>query len=250
MGLFGPLERRVSLLTVDPGLGRKLKPAERPAVARAAQARVLTLDAGHWTPQSDGAGTGALGMLVIDGVLCRSVMIGHEGSDTVMGKGDVLYPWSESIGSELLPAHVMWDVLAPARVAVLDRSLIRALAPWPDLTAELFRRYSEWSRTQAALTATAHVKRVDIRLLAVLWHLAERFGRVTPEGVVVPIRLTHIRLARMVGAQRPSVTTALTRMLRDGRLVQTNGHFILAQHSITTLDTFADTAGVRHASAS
>ena len=42
-----------------------------------------------------------------------------------------------------------------------------------------------------------------------LWHLAERWGRVHPDGVVIPLPLNHQRLADLVGAHRPSVTTAM-----------------------------------------
>src|SRR5262249_31512820 len=53
------------------------------------------------------------------------------------------------------------------------------------------------------------LKRVDTRLLAFFWHLADRFGKVTADGVLIPLPLTHRQLALLVGAQRPSVTSAL-----------------------------------------
>ena len=59
---------------------------------------------------------------------------------------------------------------------------------------------------------------VDDRLLLTLWHLAERWGRVTPTGIVVPLPLGHQRLADLVGAHRPSVTTALGELARAGSI--------------------------------
>jgi CRP/FNR family transcriptional regulator, cyclic AMP receptor protein len=244
-----PQERRISLLTLDPELGRGLSPGKARA-ARAVRARVLTLDPGRWEPAPDTGSHDALGVFVVEGVLCRCVTIGHEGSDEVLGKGDVFYPWAPVVESDVLHARVAWEVLTPARLAILDRDLMRLLAPFPEVIGEIVYRYGNRSRMQAALTATAHVKRVDIRLLALFWHLAERFGRVTPEGVVIPIRLTHARLARIVGAQRPSVTTTLSRMVRDGRLLRTTGEIVLAHDSITTLDAFAVESDTRAASAS
>ena len=44
------------------------------------------------------------------------------------------------------------------------------------------------------------------------WHLAERWGNHTPEGIVIPLRLTHAQIGELIGAQRPSVTTALSRL--------------------------------------
>ena len=40
----------------------------------------------------------------------------------------------------------------------------------------------------------------------------------TPDGIVVPLPLGHQRLADLVGAHRPSVTTALGELGRDGAI--------------------------------
>jgi DNA-binding IclR family transcriptional regulator len=66
--------------------------------------------------------------------------------------------------------------------------------------------------------AIAHHQRVDDRLLLTLWHLADRWGRVTPMGVILPMPLPHQRLADLVGAHRPSVTTATGELVRGGRI--------------------------------
>jgi hypothetical protein len=66
------------------------------------------------------------------------------------------------------------------------------------------------------MQAIGHLTRVDDRLLALLWCLAERWGRVVPGGVLVNLRLPHRTLAGMVGARRPSVTTALGQLIARG----------------------------------
>ncbi len=48
-----------------------------------------------------------------------------------------------------------------------------------------------------------------------LWHLADRWGRVRSEGVVLPLRLTHSVLADLVAARRPTVTTSLSELARQ-----------------------------------
>jgi hypothetical protein len=50
------------------------------------------------------------------------------------------------------------------------------------------------------------------------WHLADRWGKVTKDGIVIPLKLTHQVLGRIVGAQRPSVTTALKTLTDRGAL--------------------------------
>src|SRR3954468_4094789 len=80
---------------------------------------------------------------------------------------------------------------------------------WPELSVALLQRAQRRADRLAVTQAIAQLTRVDDRVLALLWHLSERWGRMTPTGVVLPLRLTHKAIARLVGAQRPSVTTAI-----------------------------------------
>ena len=59
---------------------------------------------------------------------------------------------------------------------------------------------------------------VETRLLILFWHLAERWGRVTPDGIVIGVQLSHEMLGHLVGCRRASVTTALARVVESGRL--------------------------------
>jgi CRP-like cAMP-binding protein len=68
------------------------------------------------------------------------------------------------------------------------------------------------TRRLAFQQAIGHLTRVDTRLLLLLWHLADRWGHVDRDGVLLPLRLTHQTLGRLVGARRPSVTTALNQL--------------------------------------
>jgi CRP-like cAMP-binding protein len=72
----------------------------------------------------------------------------------------------------------------------------------------------------AVQMAIGDTRRVDERLLALFAHLGDRWGRVTPDGIHVPVRLTHELIALLIGAQRPTVTTGLGELRRQGRLVK------------------------------
>jgi CRP/FNR family transcriptional regulator, cyclic AMP receptor protein len=61
---------------------------------------------------------------------------------------------------------------------------------------------------------------VETRLLILFWHLAERWGRVTPHGIVVSLALSHQVLGQLVGCRRASVTTALKEIARTGHAVR------------------------------
>jgi CRP-like cAMP-binding protein len=70
--------------------------------------------------------------------------------------------------------------------------------------------------------AIVHQARVDVRLHMLLWHLAGRWGKVRSEGTVLRMRLTHSVLADLVAARRPTVTSAISELVRAG-LVRSSG---------------------------
>jgi hypothetical protein len=82
---------------------------------------------------------------------------------------------------------------------------------------------SRRARSLAFQRAIAQLPRVDDRMLVLLWVLAERWGRVSRDGVRVPVGLPHRMLATLVGARRPSVTTALAGLAREGLIERTAG---------------------------
>ena len=118
-----------------------------------------------------------------------------------------------------MTSKVTWNVVEPVRLATLDRHFALSVAPWPEVSAALMDRIVQRSRWLAFQLAVCHVVRVDTRLLLMLWHFADRWGRMTTEGARVRLPVTHSVLASVVGARRPSVTTALGR-LQDAGLIE------------------------------
>jgi hypothetical protein len=78
--------------------------------------------------------------------------------------------------------------------------------------------------------------RVDVRVLAYLWHLADRFGVVQPGAVKLDVPLTHAVLARLIGARRPTVTTALQRLIQLGYLHRDGRAFVLAGDASSVIE--------------
>jgi CRP-like cAMP-binding protein len=62
------------------------------------------------------------------------------------------------------------------------------------------------------------VRGADRRVLLLLWLLADRWGRVTPRGVTLPLRLTHSTIAHLVCMGRPTVSATLGRLTREGEV--------------------------------
>jgi DNA-binding transcriptional ArsR family regulator len=90
------------------------------------------------------------------------------------------------------------------------------MARWPALQLALLAHATARSSRQGVHQAICNHVRVDARVVGLLWHLAERWGRVTPAGIVLPLHLTHDAIAVMIGAQRPSVSTALASLAERG----------------------------------
>ena len=111
-------------------------------------------------------------------------------------------------------------MLSPLTVAVLDRRFAAEMTRYPEITASLFDRLSERSLRLATTQAISQLTRVDRRLKALFWHLAERWGRVSGDGVIVPLALTHRILGQLVGARRPTVSTALSELAERGELTR------------------------------
>src|SRR3954468_16652902 len=216
-------ERRavgIRLLEAQPDLAEGLSPEEEADARRHVVAVLEDVPAGTWEPGSRHALDPAfIGLLVIEGTLSRDVEIGGRRCSELLGPGDLLRPWDYDEGDATsVPTESAWTVLEPSRLAVLDGRFARVACRYPELMARLIGRTLRRSRWLAILLTISSMPRVDARVLALFWHLADRWGRVTLDGVVVPVRLTHDMIGRLVGAHRPSVTTALSELARAERI--------------------------------
>src|SRR5947209_7615751 len=159
----------------------------------------------HAPRTSDG-----IGLLVLDGFLTRRVGLDGRIGAELLGAGDLIGPWHQEDAVTTLPLHSEWQILRPSRFAILDRAFTARAARYPEVVAALLARATRRSRRLAIGMAIVHHPRIDARVHMLLWELADRWGTVHPEGVRVPIRLTHEVLGELVAAHRPAVTKALS----------------------------------------
>lgn len=207
------------LLELDPDLGSALSPERSEPCREDLRVSMRALRMGAWEPRWRPA-PGHLGFLMLDGVLSREVVAGATVSPELLGAGDVVRPWSVDTASPLLRVQVRWTVLADARLAVLDAAFAVRVGRYPEVAAALTERLEARAQRLATLQAIGRLGRVEERLVALFWHLAERWGRVTPDGVVIPLTLPHRLLGQLIGARRPTVSAALGRLSDAGRLVR------------------------------
>ena len=211
-------EEWVQILEADPGLAHAVPEAARDDAAIFALALTQWLEPGEWQPDPEHAGgSGQLGLLILEGFLVRQVRVVGRPPVELLGPGDLLHPW-EPDHTEPFVAGARYDVLEPARLAVLDRRFAAVIGRWPDLVAALVGRAIARSRSLLLNLAISQLVGVDIRVLIQLWHIAERWGQREPDGYVVPVHLTHQVLASLISAQRPTVTSALAALTAQGRL--------------------------------
>ena len=217
----------VAVFQEVPELLREIRPEERAAVSRL-RVQVTVVDRGPWHPPVPRNGARShLGLLVLDGLVLRRVTLGGRKGAELLGAGDLLQPWVRQMPYDTLDAEPGWEVLEPARLAILDRRFAARVSPWPEIAAALVARVVDRARMLAFQHVASHIPGLEGRLLALMWAFADRWGRVTPEGVVIPLRLTHATIAELVGSSRPSVSTAVARLAREGVLIRTQAGWLL-----------------------
>ena len=213
--------RIAPLLDLDPDLGQLLEGDRLEAARRDLRVALHSLEPGPWeVDKLSGASPEHVGLLVIEGVLAREVLVSDTVSTELLGPGDVVRPWRLPTGDALLRNSVRWSVLSRSRIALLDRRFAVQLGNFPEVNAAIIDRVTERAQRLALTQAISQLNRVDRRLLALFWHLAERWGRMTPDGVAVPMTLSHRMLGQLIGARRPTVSTALGELAKEGEIVR------------------------------
>lgn len=224
----------VRVLEVDPEFGAGLTAEESRLATKYLLARTTTLHPGEWDvardcpPQS----RRALGMLVIDGLLARRVHVSagsavsgersvpFGSSLELLGSGDVARPWDPDDQPEDGLCTTTWSALRTTEVAWLDDEFAQVAARWPEIVAQLVRRAMQRAGNLARHLAISHIVGIESRVLLLLAYMSERWGRVTPDGVLIPVPLTNEMLGTIIGARPPSVSTALRKLAVAGVLLR------------------------------
>lgn len=221
----------VALLRVDSGLRDAVPPGERAVAHRAVVALRREVGPGPWSPEAlVGDASRPFAALLLEGVVMHEVSLGGRCNASLLGEGDVFRPWRPI--DTVLDCTSRWTCISPATIAVLDGRFLAAAHRWPGLTTVIHDRLADQLDAAALRTAIVALPRVEERVLALFWQLADRWGVVRPEGVVIRLALTHAVIGQLVGAQRPTVTLALGRLAEDQLLRRSStGAWILRSDS-------------------
>jgi CRP-like cAMP-binding protein len=221
--------RHVRLLQVDAGLRNCIPANDRRMATALLTVAHHELPAGPWNPEDLVQGDEQpFAALVVAGVVVQEVQLAGRLSAELLGPGDVFRPWR--VSDTALPCSMRWFSGGGGAIAVLDDRFLAAARRWPDLSSALWDRLADRVDATARRAAITSLPRVEQRVLALFWQLADRWGVVRPEGVLLRIGLTHELIGRLVGAKRPTVSLALATLTAEGLLARSDADAWLLSH--------------------
>lgn len=170
--------------------------------------------------------------VVLGGIVFRNTCLRGRVATEIIGEGDVLDTHEETEPS-LVPTTTEHVVHREATLAFLGERFAAAARRWPGLHDVVGEQLARQRRRASAHLAVLQMPRVEDRIVTVFSHFADRWGRVTPDGIVVDLPLTHELIGQMVGGRRPTVTLALAGLAESGALARApDGTWLLAREVV------------------
>jgi hypothetical protein len=217
----------VRLSDTDPDLLRYLREDERAAAGRL-HVPTETVGTGPLDLDALLAQRQAFGALVLEGMIVCRWRVGGQVALGTLGPGDIL-PFRDGARSLLLGGEDLTVTTTPTRLGMLGEEWLVGVRRWPRLSFGMLARMGEQHERLAAHLAVCQLPRVEERLLALMWLLAETWGHVSPLGTVLPLTMTHEVLGGLVGSRRPTVTLALGALTQRGSIVRQDGGWLLLE---------------------
>lgn len=216
----------VRLVDVDPDFARLIPGSEKES-AGGVKLPAIDLPQGEFDPVEVIGRVGGYYGVLVEGMLHCTARVGDHVSLRVLGPSAVV-PTFERTPQPFF-ATSQWTMASPGRIAVLGDDFLRAARTWPPLYLDLLYRMEEQTDQLITQLTLCQLPRVEDRLLAMLWLLAESWGKVTAAGTLLPLHFTHQALGAMVGARRSTVTLALGKLSERGSAVDRDGGWLLLE---------------------
>lgn len=210
---------RVSLLHVWPDIAGRLSPEELGVAERALVAPLVTARdedlAAALAVERD-----AFDFVVVGGTVLKETTLAGSLALELLGPGDVLAPPLSATRQLEFRAVSRYLALGDVTIATLGVQFQRLAARWPQLSAFLHGQIAEQAHRASMNLATLHLPRAEDRILALFADLGERFGRVTPDGILIDLPLNHELIGRLTASRRPTATLALRHLDHQGVLTR------------------------------
>jgi CRP/FNR family cyclic AMP-dependent transcriptional regulator len=213
-----PASASVNLPAIWPEILASVQAEDRPLAERML---MLPLASARDEDLADAISTqtpGAFGFLIVDGVVLKETSLAHRSALELLGAGDVLAP--PLTASYQLESRAVSRYVAHGRVslAAIEAHFRKARDRWPGIGDFLHDRLARQTHRASMHLAMLHQPRIEDRLIALFADLAERFGHVTGEGILIDLPLTHDLIGGLVASRRPTVTLALHKLASEGML--------------------------------
>jgi CRP/FNR family transcriptional regulator len=150
----------------------------------------------------------------------------------IIRKEDEVFPLIWAITG--LERQVIYQALAPTVTWQIDRKVFldfmgskpEALAPLLDMTIEMYRLHSE-------RILNLEYRTVRERIISFLLTMSLRFGKQTPNGLLIEVPLRHQDIASSVNATRETTSRELSALERKGLLK--NKQSMIMLHDVEAL---------------
>jgi CRP-like cAMP-binding protein len=225
----------VALLDAVPEFERGVPADDLPLARRALVAPAVTVEPGPLELPDCDSPSGPFAFIILSGVVLRRTWLGERATAELLGPDDVIDVRPDEEWS--LPCRTEYVVHEAATLAVLDQRFRVATRRWPALHEIVSAQLAaQCRRASRQLAAAGGLSRVDDRLAALFSDLADRWGRVTPDGVIIDLDLTHNLLGQLVGSRRPTVSLALSELSAAGTLVRRDDRTWLVAPEIASVN--------------
>ena len=224
----------IALASLWPEIADPIPAEDREVAARVLTVPLLTSADATLSELMTAEAPTAFAFIVAEGVVFKETVFASRSALELLGPGDVLAPPLDPSLQAESRAISRYDAHGPASLAALDQRFTQAARRWPGLADLLHDRRGRQMHRASMHLAMLHQPRAEDRLLSLFVDLAERFGRMTPDGVIIELDLTHELIGRLIGARRPTVSLALSAVGMNGSLVRLdNGGWKVAAAAMT-----------------
>jgi CRP/FNR family transcriptional regulator, cyclic AMP receptor protein len=223
----------IALVDAWPEIAAFVPSADLPLIRRALLARVIAAENEDPFGFLGTRARGALTLLVVEGVVLKETRFAGRSALELLGPGDLLAPPLAAARQAESPAVSRYTAHGLGSLAVLDDRFRHAARRWPGLFDCLHESLGRQAHRASRHLAILHLSRVEDRIVALFADLAERFGRMTPDSVVIDLPLTHQVIGGLVASRRPTVSLALQSLAADGVLERLDdGRWHLAARAV------------------
>lgn len=159
----------------------------------------------------------------------RVKIVGHgPGGDVILEIFEVGEPVGAIAVYDGMPYPASAVAMEPVSIIRLGRAdFFDLIERHPGFVRAVLRELTRLSLALTRKLADLPGQRVDARIGRLFLTLAGRMGRDTPEGVVIPLVLTRLEIAELVGTTVESAIRVLSRWGREGLVLTTETGFTI-----------------------